>query len=149
MNAVVPIPSWAMPTDNDPLPHGEYLAVVIDSEARMANGASLVSPRYQKGVIVITYMIVEGDYTGRKIEEQFHINDASLTVRDVECGRFASLVEALGMVRVGLSSRELHGKHLKLSVFTQGRTVIVLNHLRVRIEQRHWDVDWVDPSNDA
>lgn len=95
--------------DFDPLPKGEYLAEVTNSE--------VVPTKRGDGMILkLTFDVLEGDYKDRKIFASFNIANPSEKAQQIGRGQLKDLCIALGKSGIVNDSTELHGIPFRVRV---------------------------------
>lgn len=92
----------------DPLPDGEYLAVITESQEK-ANSKGTGS------YVKLTFEIIEGEHTGRKIWTQLNLDNPSLTAMKIARSELAAICLAVGVTRPS-DSQELHDIPLVIKV---------------------------------
>jgi hypothetical protein len=91
-----------------PLPIGQYLVSIIDSETRdNSNGTG--------DYLSITYEVIEGEHQGRKIFENLTLNHTNQQAVDIGRAKLKRLVKTVGFNGISDSS-ELHGQNLTVKV---------------------------------
>lgn len=90
------------PLSFDPVPEGNYLAEVIDSE--------LVPTSAGTGIILkVTHSILEGEFEGRKVFTQFNIQNPSERAQQIGRGMLSALCKACGFSGIVSDSSQVHG----------------------------------------
>lgn len=93
------------PSNNfDPVPAGEYLTVIVASEAREARSGK---GRY----LSLELEIVDGPYRGRKLWDNINLWHENPTVREIAQRTLSQICHAVGVLQPQ-DSAELHGKPL-------------------------------------
>ncbi|PZV36892.1 DUF669 domain-containing protein [Mesorhizobium kowhaii] len=122
-----PIPSWAddpqqvtmrsVTNKDDYIPTGRYPAVIVET-------AEKHTPQGRK-YYAITFMLIECEYAGIKIEDQLHCKDPNPEISDNEYGRLSGICHAVNVLKIGSSAAELHGIPLEIDIITIGRTSLI------------------------
>ena len=96
-----------------PLPNGQYVAVIGESEvkdAKTGNG------RY----LGLTFVIIEGEYTNRKVWTRLNIFNRSAVAQQIANGHLSSICRAVGVMKP-VDSSELHNIPLRITVVCKPR----------------------------
>lgn len=95
------------PSSNDfePIPAGEYLLALEKSETKPTKAGSAGNPGLR---LAVTYVVVDGDYRGRKLFSGFNLVNDNPKAVEISKGQLSSLIRACGKVTCD-DSEELHG----------------------------------------
>ena len=95
----------------DPLPAGEYLAMITESEWKDA------STGHGNKYLQFTFEVVEGEYKGRKFWDRLNLVNQNQTAVEIAHRTLSAICHAVGKVRAK-DSQELHNIPLlvKLSI---------------------------------
>jgi len=91
-----------------PIPVNDYLAVITDSEMKDTKKGD---GKY----LLLTYEVVEGEFSGRKIFETLNLVNSNQTAVEIAQRALSAVCRATGVLHPKDSS-ELHGKPLVISV---------------------------------
>lgn len=93
-------------TRPDPLPNGEYTAIITESEvAPTANG---------KGKLLkLEFQVTEGEYKGRKAWAQLCVQHENEQTQKIAQGQLSAICHATGVLKLQNSS-QLHGIPLRI-----------------------------------
>jgi hypothetical protein len=86
----------------DPLPEGDYVLQVIDSEVRATKSGT-------GQMLVLTLEVVDGSYRGRRIWDRLNIRNQNPTAQHIAENALADLCKALGIANL-IESETLHYK---------------------------------------
>lgn len=95
--------------DFDPVPDGEYVAMIIDSELCDTKTGS---GQYLK----ITHQIIEGPFNGRYIFANLNIVNQSATAQQIGQSQLSAICHAVGVLHAIQDSEELHNKPMAIKV---------------------------------
>ncbi|MGJ7508706.1 DUF669 domain-containing protein [Variovorax sp. GT1P44] len=95
-------------TNFDPLPPGNYVAQVIESDLKpLASG---------KGdALNLTLQILEGQYINRKVWARLNIRHENAQAQQIAQSQLSALCHAVGVINLN-DSAQLHGKPVRIRV---------------------------------
>lgn len=92
----------------DPLPVGDYLAVITDSEQKKTNAGN---GHYLK----LTFEITQGDYKGRKLWTNLNLDNPNPEAVRIAQGELSAICKAVGILKPA-DSVDLHNIPLMVKV---------------------------------
>lgn len=95
-------------TGFDPVPDGDYLAMIVDSEFKPTKAGD-------GEYLQLTEEIIEGPHRGRRLFDRLNLKNKNDTARKIAEGTLSAICRAVGVLRPRDSS-ELHGKPMLISV---------------------------------
>ena len=101
------------PNRYDPIPAGDYLCVIIDSEERKNKSG-------RGSHLKVVFEVLEGKYKGRKIWSNFNIHNPNPDAEQIGRAHLAAVCRAVGVVSPD-DSFELHNKPMVVSVGIEKR----------------------------
>jgi len=93
----------------DPIPAGDYVARISDSEMRETRDGT---GQYLK----LTWEVIEGQHKGRLVWENLNLVNRNPTAAGIARKTLARICKACGLNRPVQDSSELHGKPVKIKV---------------------------------
>jgi hypothetical protein len=97
----------------DPIPNGEYLAVITDSAQK--------DTRSNTGwYLALTFTIIEGEHEGRKLWSNLNLSNPNDQAVEIAQRELATICRAID-VTAPKDSEELHDKPLLIKVTTEKR----------------------------
>lgn len=91
-----------------PLPEGEYIAIIEDSEMRATKAGT-------GNYLSLTLQIVEGDHTGRKLFDNLNLDNPNPQTVEIAQRTLSSICHAVGELAVN-DSEQLHNKAMMIKV---------------------------------
>jgi hypothetical protein len=111
------------PSSNlEPLPAGQYLAVITESEMR-PNKAGTGS------YLQITFEIIDGPHKGRRVWSRLNLDNPNATAVAIAQSELSAICRAVGVMRPG-DSTELHDLPLVIHVVCRQRPDRVTNEIK-------------------
>lgn len=107
--------------DFSPIPAGEYLAMIVESELKMTKAATEANNPKLGQYVSLKFKIEGGDYDGRTIFTNLNIINPNQQAVEIANKELASICEALGLGPVD-DTEELHGKPLVIRVSIKAET---------------------------
>jgi len=99
--------------DFEPIPKGEYLAMMIDSEKKTTRSGD-------GEYLQCTWEIVDESYKGRRMWDRLNLWNKNDTAAKIARGTLSAICRAVGVMRPKDSS-ELHGKPCRIKVVIEER----------------------------
>lgn len=102
-------PSTVEPAqDYEPVPAGEYVAMIIDSEMRPTRtGGEMLS---------LTHQIIEGEFRGRLVWESLNLVNSNPKTVSIAQGHLSAICHAVGITQAIQDSAALHNKPLAIRI---------------------------------
>lgn len=95
--------------DLAPVPSGEYLAIIIDSEIKPTrNGAG--------EYLALTHQIIDGEFKGRLVWSNLNIVNANEVAQRIAQQQLSAICHAVGMTQAISDSELLHNRPLVIRV---------------------------------
>lgn len=95
--------------DFEPIPDGEYLAMIIDSDICDTKSGT---GQYLK----VTHQIIDGPFNGRYIFANLNIVNQNATAQQIGQAQLSSICHATGVLHAIQDSAELHNKPMVIKV---------------------------------
>lgn len=95
--------------DFEPIPDGEYLAMIIDSDVCDTKSGT---GQYLK----VTHQIIDGPFNGRYIFANLNIVNQNATAQQIGQAQLSSICHAVGVLHAIQDSAELHNKPMVIKV---------------------------------
>lgn len=95
-------------TGFEPLPEGEYLAIIESSEEKATKAGT-------GAYLQFTFQVIEGEYAKRKVWARLNHKNPSAEAQKIGLAELSALCRAVG-VMTPQSTEELHNKPLRIKV---------------------------------
>ena len=95
--------------DLQPIPSGEYVAIITDSEVK---ATKTNSGEY----LELTHQVIEGEYKGRLVWGRLNIINVNPKAQQIAQQQLSSICHALGIQQAITDSEELHNRPLVIRV---------------------------------
>jgi len=96
-----------------PLPNGQYVAVIGESDVK-------TTKRGDGKYLELVFVILEGEYTNRKIWTRLNIVNRNPVAQQIAIGHLSSICRAIGVMKT-VDSSELHNVPLRITVVCKPR----------------------------
>jgi len=122
--------------DLAPIPAGEYMAIITDSEMRAARSGN-------GEVLVLTHQIIEGEFKGRLIWTNLNIVNSNATAQSIAQRDLSAICHAVGITQAITDSEQLHNRPMAIRV--EFKPADEVKGYRARNEVKAWKAVGTQP----
>lgn len=96
------------PKSFDPLPHGMYNGMIIDSSVKPTKAGT-------GEYIELVIQVIDGEHSGRRLWERLNVSNPNKTAEDIARTALAELCHAVGVTKL-TATEQLHDKPFAMEV---------------------------------
>lgn len=93
----------------DPIPEGWYVAQITESEMKPVKDAQ------NKAFLALTYTVLEGEYTGRKVRDRLNLVNDSQEAVEIAYGTLSAICHSVNVLQIN-DTAQLHGIPMRIRV---------------------------------